>query len=301
LLEMGGTHGDEQNQVAYIRDRMSPGGLPAGVLPIIANREAADTGQRYIGRRQLMAWYPGSFEGETHEERTAAGITWLIDRLNPNHLVIDRHDNSCSDRYAYFGYRTTPAAIAAAHIMTHTVAVVSGWSRFCTSAPRSLAVEEAVPPDAAAHYHKEADLQIERLAQLGESGLTALYHDMRLGEEMQFFEILLEVNLVDLLTGAPNPKVLNILPELEALDLTEGWGAEINLSDQAKDALGIARNVQCFRDAGGYSNRSLVVANATLGVSDDTPRKAIWGAVMRKQLAPRPLPGTDLLTFEDLA
>src|SRR5690349_214715 len=93
LLMMGGTHGDEQDQVEFVRERMSQDTRIPGVLPVIAHRVAALTGLRSLyGNQQLMAWYPGKFDGEAVEDRIAAGITWLTGKLATDHLVIDRHD-----------------------------------------------------------------------------------------------------------------------------------------------------------------------------------------------------------------
>jgi hypothetical protein len=302
LLEMAGTHGEEQAQVAYVQSRMGQGRRPMGVLPLIAHRQASESGQRHIGPKQLMACYPGSFDPKASlEQQVAAGITWGTRQLPANHLVIDRHDcipHPWDDvnRYAAVGARTTTAAIAAAFIMQHEDIQFARWSTFRNEIPRSVLVDEA-PRHTRSSASRDWDL--EHIAKLGPEGLHDLYYQERLGLGLVYYESVLDVLLVDPDTGQPNHAVLSVLPELERSG-TIGYSSEgIDLSDEALETLGLPPG-QYVTFSGGYHNRSQLIDNYALGLPDDTERRLCWGELARQHPGPRRVPGTDYLTFRQV-
>lgn len=274
-----------------------------GVLPIIAHRVAANTGLRSLdGNQQLMAWYPGSFDGEAVEDRTAAGITWLTGQLAVDHLVLDRHDNSNSFRYACVGRVTTAAALAAAHIMHHEYIEFARWSKFRNTVPRGLCVEEAVPEDSTSRtaYFQEADRQLRQIAALGRAGLRDYYYDHSVGEQFTFLEILKEVAIADPQTKLPISEIIGILPELEAAaGEANTFAMPVELDTDIRKALGLPLDIGLWLNAGSYKNRSAVETNTRLGMADDRKRRVYWSGIMTQRSAPQPIAGTDLLTFED--
>ncbi len=199
LLEMGGTHGDESDQVEVVRAHQQEDLGALGILPIIANKLAADRGIRYITdeeqSEQLMAYYPGDFHGHSNQDRTAAGITWLVNSLRDNHLVIDRHSSALGERYAAFGHITTPEAIAAGYVMGHDIGHIYRLAPFSRVIPESVSIEEAMPRDAEGResYFKDTLEQLQLVAELGYAGLTALYYAEQLAERIIFSEMVTEI------------------------------------------------------------------------------------------------------------
>jgi hypothetical protein len=310
LLEIGGTHGNESDHIDYIRSRLGKGAFPHGVLPVIANRAAADVGERYIDDEQLMAWYPGRFSWQagpnerlTNEEQTAAGITWLIGRLAMKHLAIDRHQsNNQSARFAAFGPRTTPAALAAAHLMRHTNMLCVPWSKFDQMAPRSLCIEEPVPEEPAAKhdYFQRADEQIRQIASLGEAGLAALYHDEQLWKDKNYYGSLTEIALVDPRTQAPLTSVLNVLKELEDIGSDAAFGDELDLTQRVREGLGLDPHEQYFINCVGYQNVSPQLSLpakvlSAAGLSEDRERRLYWGTLMTRGATPKIIAGSDFM------
>lgn len=302
LLEMGGTHGDEQAQVEYVRGHIENNLRLPGFLPIIANRKASDAQVRSMAAKQLMGWYPGDFDGETNEARTAAGITWLSSQLSDNHVVIDRHDSSQGQRYMSMGVKVTPAALAAGFILGHRALEFTTWSTFCKVVPKGLAIEEPVPPNEQARtaYVDETDRRLKLISDLGYEGLKSYYYEHSVADQLIVFEKIREVNLVNPGTGEPDKQVLDILPELEAADseLPDGWGTEMPLSAKAREVLGLDPSVGYYRTEGGYRNWSAMVDNKSLGIPDDVQRRIGWSAILAKRSAPKALPGTDFLVFK---
>lgn len=304
LLVKAGTHGDERGEIEYVRSRMGEGDLPPGILPILANKEAADQGIRYTGTQQLMSWYPGRFPWQatqelTNEDQTAAGITWLIDQLASPSLVIDRHNTHRNDRYGFVGERTTAATLAAAHIMGHRVIELSRSSPLPNSTPDYIAVEEATYTDIESQkrHHEQVDRQLATIASLGYTGLTAYYYDESIGEQLTYYELVREICIVEPRTRTPNLPVLSILPELEAIEASADWGAEINLSQKARKTLGLHPTEQYYRCAPAYENWSPHIENTRIGISDDKKRRVCLGTILARRAMPRSLPGTDVLFF----
>jgi hypothetical protein len=308
LLVAGGTHGDERDQIELVRswqagppDGVTPDTLP-GVLPVVANKAAADAGVRFIGNQQMMACYPGSFmppagDPGNNERRTAAGIHWLTRELSRHHLFIDRHDSAGGCRYAETGTRPTLAAIAAAAIMQHTAFVVADWSRFYNSVPRSLLVEEAVPPAGEPRelYIKQAQHQLETIVGLGYAGLTDLCRTESLLDGMRYYQNVREVLLVNPDTGQPDDRVLSVLPELEDYEASE-WGAPIKLSARAIEALDLDPDLNYCVGNAGYDNWSRPVNIS--GLDDSRQRLLSWGELCTEIRPPQQIHGTEFVTFD---
>jgi hypothetical protein len=300
LLLMGGTHGEEREQIEYVRSRMGYGYFSPGLLPIIANHLAAEHGQRSISTTQLMSQYPGNFDGDTNESRTAAGITWLIDQLNPERVVIDCHENSCGNRYFQIGSKVMPAALTAGRLLGHTNVWVYHWSKFSKLSPFAVQVEEATPRRQVDRidYFAETDKQLQHIAKLGYKGLTAFFHDEAVSEQLHYLDFAAEPLLVNPRDRTPNWDILDILPELEGLGVENGDMTTITLSEKVQKILGLPPRRQYYAVSGGYDNRSAPVDNSTLGLSDDVERKLAWGDILMDRLPPRVDPISGALVFD---
>lgn len=301
LLLMGGTHGNEQDQVEYVRGLVTANHCYAGLLPIIANRAAADSDQRSISKKQLMEWYPGDFSSTVNENRTAAGITWLLSKLAKNHLAIDRHSNPNRDKYMCVGSKTTPAALAAGRLLGQSNVQILGYSDFTNLEPSSLVVEDTLPYTglSLSESYEVLDRKMAEIAALGYVGLTNEYFDKNVASKLRFFKSEREILLADPYTHEPDMSVLSILNELESTVASNKWATEISLSDKALKALELKKledGQKYYVEAHNYRNCSPPMKNADLKLSDDKQRQLCWGVIMTA--SPPPTASDDYLVFD---
>lgn len=302
LLIMGGTHGEEEGQIEYVSNRMDRGRLAPGILPIIANRLAVELKERSVSGIELMSCYPGNFSSIVNEDRTAAGITWLIDHLNSKRLAIDRHENNCDNRFLLIGSQAVPAALTAGWILGHTDVWITRWLSFNNTSPSILGVEEAAPQlyNDRLRYFAETDSQLNDIAKLGFSGLTEAFYDEAVSKQLRYFEFAPEPILINPTDRTLNQDVLAILPELEESGVKDGTMTAITLSRRAQEVLQLPPRQQYYAVSGAYDNRSAPVENSLLGLPDDIERRLVWGAIIFECPPPQLDPDSEILTATPL-
>jgi hypothetical protein len=148
--------------------------------------------------------------------------------------------------------------------------------------PHQVTAEEAVPQDheQRKRYLEDAIGRHYMISLLGSTGLTELYFDKCLGEQITFYEAVGEVALVDFRTGVPNQAVLGILDELEACPVTK-WGEKIGLSANARQVLGLHPDREyCASSDWGYKSHAAVVDNPRFNLPDNKQRRTLLGTIL---------------------
>ena len=303
LLELGAVHGKERRSKEIVREHQASVNCPSGVLPVIANHAAVEQDERFIDKPQLMAWFPGNFAGIANEDRTAAGISWLVDQLDPQHIVLDWHTNNNGTSFNGCGRRVSAAALAASYLLNPVPPVhFDAWSTFYQNIPRAASVEDGRSYDVASETARRQEIgqALATIIELRPKGLQELYFD-EIVHKLSFMQTILEVELVDPATYRPNPDVMAVLDELETCNLSEGNSGEIDLSLKARKVLGLQEDTRYFATSAHYHNQSPVIDSDALrldALPDGRQRLLAWGAIHALVQPPTREEDGDMVVFD---